>query len=149
LELSAGVGYQDAKITKAGTLSPQQPGDPVFQVPDWTANASGTWTAPLWSGWRLVSTVDYSYVGRSYSANNLAPNGDGTFTTRLRPSYQLLDARLAMMHDKLEVAFVGKNLGNEVANLGDNRSLAAETPGRPRLIVNQPRTIGLEFRASF
>jgi hypothetical protein len=52
-------------------------------------------------------------------------------------------------HDKLEVAFVGKNLANEAANLGDNRSLAAETPGRPRLIVNQPRTIGLEFRESF
>ncbi len=52
-------------------------------------------------------------------------------------------------HDKLEVAFVGKNLANEAANLGDNRSIAAETPGRPRLIVNQPRTIGLEFRESF
>jgi iron complex outermembrane receptor protein len=149
LELSAGVGYQDAKITKAGTLSPQRPGDPVFQVPDWTANASGTWTTPLWTGWKLVSTVDYSYVGRSYSANNLAPNGNGTFSTRLRPSYELLDARLALTHDKLEVAFVGKNLSNEAANLGDNRSIAAETPGRPRLIVNQPRTIGLEFRESF
>ena len=43
---------------------------------------------------------------------------------------------------------MGKNLANEVANLGDSRSLAAETPGRPRLFVNQPRTIGLEFRQS-
>jgi hypothetical protein len=47
------------------------------------------------------------------------------------------------------VALVGKNLGNEVANLGDNRSIAAETPGRPRLFVNQPRTLGVEFRQSF
>jgi hypothetical protein len=44
---------------------------------------------------------------------------------------------------------VGKNLADEVANLGDSRSLAAETPGRPRLFVNQPRTIGVEFRQSF
>ena len=49
----------------------------------------------------------------------------------------------------MEYAFVGKNLANEAANLGDNRSLAAETPGRPRLIVNQPRTFGIEVRASF
>ena len=149
LELSAGVGYQNARISKAGTLSPQQPGDPVFQVPDWTGNASGTWTAALWDDWRLVSTVDYSYVGHSFSANNLAPNGNGTFSTRLRPKYELFDAHIALKHGKIEVALVGKNLGNEAANLGDNRSLAAETPGRPRLIVNQPRTIGLEFRESF
>jgi hypothetical protein len=44
---------------------------------------------------------------------------------------------------------VGKNLTNEHANLGDSRSIAAETPGRPRLLLNQPRTIGVEVRASF
>ena len=42
-----------------------------------------------------------------------------------------------------------KNLANEVANLGDSRSIAAEVPGRPRLFVNQPRTIGVEFKQSF
>jgi len=68
-------GYQDAKIAKAGTLSPQRPGDPVFQVPDWTANASGTWTAlcgPVGSSsarWTIRTS------GAAYSANNLAPNG--------------------------------------------------------------------------
>ena len=149
LEVSLGVGYQKAKITEVGDLSPQQSGDPVFQVPDWTANAAGTWTAPISSDWKLISTVDYSYIGRSFSANNLAPNGDGTFATRRRPSYALVDARIALSHGEFELALVGKNLGNEQANLGDNRSLAAETPGRPRLIVNQPRTLGVEFRASF
>jgi hypothetical protein len=49
----------------------------------------------------------------------------------------------------LEISLVGKNLANEVANLGDSRSIAAETPGRPRLFVNQPRTIGLDFKESF
>jgi len=40
-------------------------------------------------------------------------------------------------------------LTNVEANLADNRSLAAETIGRPRLVINQPLTIGVEFRASF
>jgi len=65
------------------------------------------------------------------------------------PAYRLLDARFALIKDKLEFALVGKNLTNEAANLGDSRSLAAEVPGRPRLFVNQPRTIGVEFREHF
>jgi len=148
LELTMGVGTQNAKITQSGLLSPQKPGDPVFEIPDWTGNASGTWTSQLSADWRMVSSLDYSYVGHSFSANNLV-NVNGVFETRLRPAYELVDARIALGHGKVEYALVGKNLGNEVANLGDNRSLAAETPGRPRLIVNQPRTIGLEVRASF
>lgn len=148
LQLSAGLGYQDAKITQSSADSPQRPGDPVFEVPDWTGNGAVTWTQPLWSEYKLMSTLDYSYVGNSYSANNLV-DVNGVFETRLRPNYELLDARFALNHAKWEVALVGKNLTNTHANLGDNRALAAEVPGRPRLVVNQPETIGIEFRTSF
>jgi iron complex outermembrane recepter protein len=147
LELTLGAGNQNARITQAGgPLSPLQVGDHVFEVPDWTGNSSATWTAPLSAEWKLVSEVDWSYVGHSFSANNLAPNSPAT---RLRPHYDLLNSRFALSHGKVEYAFVGKNLGNTAANLADNRSIAAETPGRPRLVTNQPRTIGLEIRASF
>jgi outer membrane receptor protein involved in Fe transport len=150
LELTLGVGNQNARITQpGGALSPLQEGEHVFEVPDWTGNTSGTWTARLSDEYKLVSEIDYSYVGHSFSANNLVENAGGVFETRLRPHYDLLDARIALAHGKVEYAFVGKNLGNTAANLADNRSLAAETPGRPRLVTNQPRTIGLEVRASF
>jgi outer membrane receptor protein involved in Fe transport len=143
LELSLGVGYQDAKITQAGESSPQGVGSPVYQVPDWTGNGSASYTTQLTGSWKMVSGADYSYIGRSFSGNNDVSD------PRERPSYRLIDARIAFDHDAFEVALVGKNLGNEVANLGDSRSLAAETPGRPRLFVNQPRTLGVEFRQSF
>jgi outer membrane receptor protein involved in Fe transport len=143
LELSLGMGYQNAKITEAGVESPQAVGSPIYQVPDWTGNASASYTTPLTSEWKMVSGADYSYIGRSYSGNNQPSD------PRLRPAYRLIDARLAFDHGPLEIALVGKNLANEVANLGDSRSIAAETPGRPRLLVNQPRTIGVEFRQSF
>jgi iron complex outermembrane recepter protein len=148
LELTLGVGKQDARITHPGDAlsSPLQEGEHVFEVPDWTGNTSATWTARLSDEYKLVSEIDYSYVGHSFSANNLAAADPAT---RLRPHYDLLDARIALAHGKVEYAFVGKNLGNTAANLADNRSLAAETPGRPRLVTNQPRTIGLEVRASF
>jgi iron complex outermembrane receptor protein len=143
LEVSFGVGYQDAKITQRGFESPQQVGSPVYQVPDWTGNGSVSYTTRLTSSWKLVSGADYSYIGRSFSGNNNPSD------PRLRPSYRLINARFAFNHGPLEIAIVGKNLADEVANLGDSRSLAAETPGRPRLFVNQPRTIGVEFRQSF
>jgi hypothetical protein len=90
-----------------------------------------------------VGGSDYSYIGRSYSGNNDPSD------PRLRPSYRLLNARIAFDRGGFEIALVGKNLANEVANLGDSRSIADETPGRPRLFVNQPCTLGLEFRQSF
>ena len=143
LEFSLGFGYQNAKITSSSASSPQPVGSPVYQVPDWTGNGSVTYTKPLTPDWTLIGNANYSYVGRSFSGNNDPGN------PRERPAYRLVDLRLALDRGKMEYALVGKNLTNEIANLGDNRSLAAEVPGRPRLAINQPRTIGVEVRASF
>jgi iron complex outermembrane receptor protein len=142
LEASLGAGYQNAKITEKGA-SPQPVGSPVFQVPNWTGNASLSYSTAITGSWDLTSGLDWSYIGSSFSGNN-SPS-----QPRKRPAYRLLDARVAVSHAGLEVALVGKNLTNEVANLGDNRSIAAEVPGRPRLFVNQPRTVGVEMRMSF
>lgn len=143
LELSLGLGYQDAKITQIGLGSPQSIGSPIYQVPNWTGNGSVQYTVPLTAEWQMVSNADYSYIGRSFSGNNQPSD------PRLRPSYRLINAHIGFDHDGFEIALVGKNLANEVADLGDSRSIAAETPGRPRLFVNQPRTIGVEFRKAF
>jgi outer membrane receptor protein involved in Fe transport len=142
-EMSFGLGYQNATITQMSSLSPQTVGSPVYQVPDWTGNGAVSYTTQLSTDWKMISGTDYSYIGRSYSGNNLPAD------PRLRPSYRLINARMAFDRGAFEIAIVGKNLGNEVANLGDSRSIAAETPGRPRLFVNQPRTLGVEFRQSF
>ncbi len=143
LEMSLGLGYQNAQITQTSIESPQQVGSPIYQVPDWTANGAVTYTMDISNEWKMVAGADYSYIGRSFSGNNQPAD------PRLRPSYRLANARVAFDRGGFEVALVGKNLANEVANLGDSRSIAAETPGRPRLFVNQPRTLGIEFRQSF
>jgi iron complex outermembrane recepter protein len=143
LDLSAGLGYEHAVITAAGATSPQQPGDRVNQVPDWTGNLSATYTHELAAGLKATANMTYAYVGESLSANN-SPE-----TPRIRPPYSLLDARFALQRRQHEIALFAKNLTNEHANLADNRSIAAELPGRPRIVTNQPRTIGLEFRTRF
>jgi iron complex outermembrane recepter protein len=142
LDVSLGVGYQHAKITEKGE-SPQPVGSPVFNTPDWTGNGALTYTLPLTNNWNSVSVIDYSYMGSSFSANNSPTN------PRKRPAYRLLNARFGFSNGKTELALVGKNLTNEVTNLGDNRSIAAEVPGRPRLFLNQPRTIGIEVTQRF
>jgi len=142
LDLSLGLGYQDAKITQGGE-SPQPVGSPVFQVPDWTGNASAVYTVPVTADWSLMNELDYSYMGSSFSSSN------SSVSPRKRPAYRLVDLRIALSNGTTELALVGKNLTDEVTNLGDNRSIAAEVPGRPRLFINQPRTIGLEARYSF
>ncbi len=146
LDISSGIGYQHAVITKAGAggaASPLQPGDRIYQVPDWTANASATYTTALSERFGLVNNLTYSYVGDSKSANN------DPFDPRTRSPYALLDARVALTFAQYEVALVGKNLTNDHANLGDNRSIAVELPGRPRIVTNQPITFGIEFRSTF
>src|SRR5205814_5035 len=142
LQASLGVGYQDAKITEAGE-SAQAVGSPVFDVPNWTGNGALSYTMPIGNAWSFMGEVDYSYVGSSFSSSNSSP------VPRERPAYRLLDARLALSSGATEIALVGKNLSNTVTNLGDNRSIAAEVPGRPRLFLNQPRTIGVEIREHF
>ena len=137
LQASLGVGYQHATITEKGE-SAQAVGSPVFNVPDWTANASLSYNRPITNAWNLIGELDYSYVGSSYSSSNT------TDLSRKRPAYRLLDARLGFSNGPTELAIVGKNLTNEVTSLGDNRSIAAEVPGRPRLFINQPLTVGVE-----
>jgi iron complex outermembrane receptor protein len=144
LTVSLGLGYQPARITRS---SPAVPGlvvgARVYQVPDWTATASATYTAAVNATSSIITTVDYSYTGDSTSAN-VTPA-----TPRIRPSYSLVDARIAYEMGNYQLAFVGKNLTNTEADLADNRSLAAETLGRPRLVVNPPRTLGVELSAQF
>lgn len=143
LDLSAGVGYEHAVITSASATSPQQPGSPVYQVPDWTANVSATHTHALTQELRLVSNVTYAYVGHSKSANN------NPFDPRNRAAYGLLDARFGLAWSKYQLALIGKNLQNTHADLSDSASIGAETIGRPRIVTNQPRTIGLDFICKF
>ena len=86
---------------------------------------------------------DISYVDKSYSANN------DVLDPRRRPSYTLVDFRFGIRDDRYEFTVFGKNLTNVHANLADNRSIAAETPGLPRIVTNRPRTVGVEARMKF
>lgn len=143
LNVAAGIGYADAKISEGGGLSPQKPGDHISQVPALTGNVSGTYTRRVGDDLYSETTVSYAYVGNSYSTTVDASS------PRERPAYGLLNAQTSLSWSKYRISLFGKNLGNTHANLGDNVSIAMETPGRLRLATNQPRTIGVNLSAKF
>ena len=89
--------------------------------------------------------ADGNYYGDSYSSNNET----SAATQRLRESWSAVNLRATMMNDSWEITLFAHNVTDERANLADSRSIAAETPGRQRLVTNRPRTIGLEARMRF
>jgi iron complex outermembrane receptor protein len=142
LLLTLGAGYTDARITKVGAITVQQAGSPIFQVPEWTASGTAEYAFPVMSYTGFV-LGDFGYTGSSLSGNQ------NPLLPRVRPAYTLADFRTGLRTGKYEMALYVKNLTNEIANLSDNSSIAAEAPGLPRIVVTRPRTIGLDVRMKF
>lgn len=142
LLLNFSTGYTDAVILSGGSLGLIVPGTPVQQVPRWTVSVSSDydfWVASL----PAFLHLDYAYVGKSYSANNDAAH------QRLRPAYGLVNGRVGVNYNDWEIALFVDNVLDEAANLSDIPPLALEYPGRPRIVTNRPRTVGLEGRFKF
>lgn len=145
LTLSLGTGYTDAEITDDGGVAGVSVGDKIQGVPDWTFNASAQYMWPLNGGWEGLARGDFNHYGDSFSSNNQGVGDEA----RLREAWTALNLRVGAVNEKYEVLLFVDNVTNERASLADNRSIAAETPGRQRLIVNRPRTFGLEARMRF
>lgn len=144
LTLSANLGYTDAEFTEtvAGGLV-NADGDPLQFVPEFTAAFSLDYlsAAPVYGDMQLFGRIDASYVDDSLSLVNGIP--------RIRESYEQVGLRFGLQNEKYTITIFANNLTDEIANLADNRSLAAETPGRPRFVVSRPRTFGIEVNARF
>ncbi len=141
LIVSLNLGYTDAEYTET-VAGINQDGDPLQFVPEWTASLILDY---LWPqavlDWDLFARADVNYVDESLSLVNAI--------SRKRSAYEQVGLRVGLTNSRYKAALFVRNLTNEIANLGDNRSIAAETPGRPRWVVSRPRTIGLEFGAQF
>ena len=146
LDVDAGVGYEDGKITEAKTLPNGQVlgfpvGTPLSGVPKWTASVRASYSIATAIGAAFVRG-EYSFVGSSLS---LANGGAGLY----RAEYSLVDLRGGLHFGGWTTTLFVNNLLNKAANYGDIVTAAGVVPGQTRLVVAQPRTIGLELQRSF
>ena len=149
LLLTFGVGYIDAEIRSPGiVISPiSEPGTPIQHVPDWTVTVGVDYDFSLNDNIPANLRFDYSYIGESISFINHVPGE--SIPPQVREDVNLVNLRGSAYFGKWQLTLFVDNLLNEISTLGDNRSLAVETPGRPRVSQNRPRTIGLETRFRF
>jgi outer membrane receptor protein involved in Fe transport len=143
LQITAGFGYEHAVITASSPTLEEPVGAPVQQVAPWTASLSAQYTFHLAGEWNGVFRADGNYVDHSFSAN------ENPAQPLLRKSYNLVNLRLGARNDKYEVFGFVQNVGNVHANLSDDASQSANDPGRPRILTNPPRRIGVEVTVRF
>lgn len=139
---SAGFGYVHAEITDNGGLSTVVNGQRIQNVP------KVTWSAALDHDFQVgalpaFAHFDYAYTGSSKSGNN------NPTLPLLRPSFELVNFRLGVDINGAKIAFFADNIFDEAANYADIPPLGVQTPGRPRIVVNRPRTLGIELRQTF
>ena len=143
LFLQAAAGYTDAQFTET-VPGIANDGDPLQQVPEWTFSATVDYEAQ-------TSFHDYMWFTRSdlaYVDGSISTVVDSN-SPRIRPSYTIVNTRLGLRNDSHELTLFVDNIFDEDAVFSDNRTLAAEAAGRPRIVRNRPRTIGIEFRTRF
>ena len=141
LALALNLGYTDAEFTETVT-GVAIAGDALQFVPELTLSANLDYSvADAFRGMDFFTRVDLSYTDDSISRVNSE--------VRNRDAYEQVGLRFGLRDEKYTFTAFMRNLTDEIANLADNRSIAAETPGRPRFVVSRPRTIGAEFSFSF
>jgi hypothetical protein len=147
-----GVGYVNARIIEPGAGSPLTVGEPVFNVPDWTANIGGVYTIHRWQDKEWLVTTDASYVGSNYSGNT-----SGT-TPIQRPGFYVWNGSTAVRWGNVnQLSLYIKNLTSSTAFYGDLQPLsfgADETIGGvsypiAQVGVSPPLQIGLQYRHGF
>lgn len=143
LTWNLGAGYTDATLTEVSPGVSAHVGDRIQQVPRLTGNTSLQYTQPFGAGLQGLYRIDFSYVGKSFTTF------DQSDALHTRHAYRITDLRLGLVSGSWEAGMFLRNAFNTHANLGDDKALALELAGRPRLTTTRPRTIGLDITAHF
>lgn len=148
LNMNLALGYDNAKITSvpAGATG-FVAGQSLNGVPKVTASLLTDYSVPTSFGKAFIRP-QYSFTGRSVSYS-VIPVQDGG---RPRASYSMVDLHVGGDSGPWEASLFAKNLFDVRANLGDEQSEVIELQSpmvRPRYLISQPRTIGIEIKYRF
>ena len=172
--LSASFNNAELKSTVTSTapdgtvsvVSGIETGARLPSVPKFQVSAAATYQWQLGKGGSLgYLTGSYQHVGSRYTqvgdqllgTLNLLSFGKSTIGAPLTaatfrydpllPAYDIVNARVGVLHDKWDVALFGNNLTDERALLGFDRERG--TRARVGYLINQPRTFGISLLVRF
>jgi outer membrane receptor protein involved in Fe transport len=141
LTVNLSAGFENAKVTDASTESNTVAGEPLQNTPRWTAAATLQYSIPFAERTGFI-LGDYTYTDDRVSYNN-------TTAGLPLPAYKLVNFRTGFDQGPWRASFFVDNVFNTLGVVGDLLPNTAQVPGRPRLFVTRPRTIGIQLRRSF
>jgi len=141
LELRGSVGYIDAHLTQGDVAVGTVAGEPLQTVPTWTTNLVLSYTRPLGANLKLLSLIEYNYIGEraNYAYLALTPT----------PAYELTNARLGVTNGRWTASLFANNLFNSHAELSFLAEQANYIPEYNRAITNPPLTAGVDFSVRY
>ncbi|MDD9797854.1 MAG: TonB-dependent receptor [Alphaproteobacteria bacterium] len=142
LFIQLAAGYTDAEFTE-DVAQLFKSGDKLQQIPEWTYSFTADYEFDVSANYNGFARADFSYVDESISRVVDLEN------PRMRPAYEILNLRAGVRSSDYEFYAFIDNALDEDAVFADNRTLAAEATGRPRVVRNRPRTIGVGLRGHF
>jgi outer membrane receptor protein involved in Fe transport len=141
LTVNLSAGYEDAKVTQGSQESNTVTGQPLQNTPQWTGAATLQYSIPMGQRTGFVMG-QYTYTDSRVSYNN-SPLG------LTLPSYSQVNLRAGINQGPWAAALFVRNVFNTLGVTGDLLPDGAQLPGRPRLFVTRPRTIGIQLRRDF
>jgi outer membrane receptor protein involved in Fe transport len=129
--------YTNAEINHPAPYAGVAPGQPLLNIPKYTASTSLAYERPVFNDFTLFARASETIVG---------PLWDIAYTVEQLPSYALTDLRVGLSRHQWAATLFVNNLTNKLAiQTIDNTDFTSNIPDVTRATVNQPRTVGLKL----
>lgn len=136
LEFEQSIGYTHARYSSDNVASATKNGDLLEGVPTWNAASSLRYYKQVSEDYSFIGRISAVYVGKFIDHSS----AKGEFG-----NYTLVNLRLGLEADMWSVALYANNLTNKFARLGYQKTLSSVSNATDRIVMERPRTIGLEF----
>jgi iron complex outermembrane recepter protein len=150
--LSAGASgsYISAKLQQGNPAIGYVAGDQIEDVPNWQFALYAKTTYPILQSDDGFARLDYQYTGSSFGNYNLLTNGERDPLSELDVT-RLLNFKSGMHYRNWEFSVGANNLLNDIAtqSIDPNANVTTFISGRPRYVVNRPRTFLIDILYNF
>jgi iron complex outermembrane recepter protein len=147
VDVGGSLSYINSAFLKDAPALNAKAGDRIPDVPEWQGAVYASIPFAMPNEWEGRFRVDFQYTG-STTIDYQQINGALDPLSRRAP-LSLLNARFGFSKGPLRWEFYGDNLLDNVELMSRAESLAVTVPGRPRFVVNRPRTLGITGSYAF